>query len=411
MFTSNQYGPHAAGTALAMLCAAALLVPLAGCGTTTADADEGSRYSAVAIVAADTITNPAPRLTDGEERTVKDVMLSAGTDAVMLVSAGGEPAVVHPDFVEFDPSEGNPTGNNVRAKSNMLELGDAMASMHAKTAEQNTFEAVAMAADFLRARADGTRPGLLLIHSNGMDSVGQMDMTKWLATGDPDEVAMAVGKANPGLSLDGVAVRMTGTGYVADDAPSGQHRPTAAVRTLLEQVWTRTLQAFKPSDVAMDRTPLSGGHAKGATEQVTPVALPSATVTCDEQRVDYTLPSALLFEPDSATPTAAAKDELAEPARILTDAPDATATIVGHVYASPGDTEEQYQSMSQARAQAIADLLVRDYGVDASRTIVRGVGASQPANADDPSAPSNPEADRRVELSISGAGNVSCTIG
>ncbi|WP_163196797.1 OmpA family protein [Bifidobacterium platyrrhinorum] len=392
---------------LAILCGAALVAGLAGCGSGADDAVE-SKYSAVAVVVADTATNPAPSLTQDEQTLVKNVMLTHGTGNLTVISAAGEPRTVRPDLVEFDPSQGNATGNTVRANSNMLDLADAMAAMHAASDEQSTLEAIAMAADFLDANADG-EPTLMIVHSNGLDTAGPLAMQRTLAANSASELADAAHRAVPGLSLDGITVRLTGLGYLADDAPKAQERPSAAVRSLIEDIWTRTLKTFGPADVEVDRTPLSGKHASGATRKVTAVELPSTSVTCTSEDVNYRLPSALLFAPDSAVPSDAAKDLLKEPAALLRDNPGATVTVTGHAYADPAYDAQDYQAISESRAAAIADVLRTGYGIDPSRITSRGVGADRPTEGSDGAA--GPEAQRRVDVVVSGASDASCTVG
>ncbi|MBT1173905.1 OmpA family protein [Bifidobacterium sp. MA2] len=394
---------------IALLCGA-MLAGLGGCGTSTnAETPAESRYSAVGIVVADTTTNPAASLTDSEQALIGNVMTDYGSDRLIIVSAGGQPRVVSPELAEFDPEEGNATGIAKRVRSNMLEIEDTLAAMGAKTPEQSTFEAIAVAADFLSSAASADKPALLLVHSNGLDSTGAMDMTTMLASHSSDEIAKAVREANTNLSLGNVALRIRGLGYVADDAPTAQKRPTAAVRSLIETIWSRVLEQFSPASLNVDRTPVSGNHPAAATGKVTPVRLPSTEIRCDGGAINYEMPSSLLFAPNSAEPNGTAKGLLGEPAAILRDNPTARVTVTGHAYADPAYGAEDYQAISESRARAVADLLRDAYGIDAGRITARGVGATQPAaSADGTSAP---EADRRVELTITGVrSNGSCRV-
>jgi outer membrane protein OmpA-like peptidoglycan-associated protein len=85
---------------------------------------------------------------------------------------------------------------------------------------------------------------------------------------------------------------------------------------------------------------------------------------------------------------------LKEIAKILNENPDLKIKIIGHTDAD-GD-EKSNLSLSQARATAVKDALVKDFKIDEQRVETDGLGESKPVSTND--TPENKAKNRRVEF-------------
>jgi outer membrane protein OmpA-like peptidoglycan-associated protein len=99
-------------------------------------------------------------------------------------------------------------------------------------------------------------------------------------------------------------------------------------------------------------------------------------VTRQQGETDYELPDSVLFELDSAQISPDAGQVLQEIADAARDRPGSSLIVEGHTDTS--GTREHNQALSDARARAVADVLVRA-GVPRSRIRSEGLGESQPA--------------------------------
>jgi outer membrane protein OmpA-like peptidoglycan-associated protein len=96
---------------------------------------------------------------------------------------------------------------------------------------------------------------------------------------------------------------------------------------------------------------------------------------------------------DSAEIAATARpqlDALAEGIKLLP--PSAVVMVEGHTDAV--GTDEYNQRLSQRRAHAVKEYLVKQHGIDAKRLVDTGLGKSQPIEGTSPQAPEN----RRVQF-------------
>ncbi|MFN3984997.1 MAG: DUF4892 domain-containing protein [Rhodocyclaceae bacterium] len=102
----------------------------------------------------------------------------------------------------------------------------------------------------------------------------------------------------------------------------------------------------------------------------------------------------IFFDSDSATLRPESAEALAQMAQLLANAPGLTVFIVGHTD-NQGSFEHNRQ-LSQRRAEAVAQALARDHGIDATRLGAHGVASLAPvaSNAGDAGRARN----RRVEL-------------
>ncbi|HMH65608.1 MAG TPA: OmpA family protein, partial [Rhizomicrobium sp.] len=101
-------------------------------------------------------------------------------------------------------------------------------------------------------------------------------------------------------------------------------------------------------------------------------------VTQRQGETDYELPDSVLFGLDSAEISANADAVIQEIADAAQGRPGAQLVVEGHTDTS--GTREHNQALSDARARAVAAVLVRQ-GVSSSRIRSEGMGESQPAVA------------------------------
>jgi OOP family OmpA-OmpF porin len=92
------------------------------------------------------------------------------------------------------------------------------------------------------------------------------------------------------------------------------------------------------------------------------------------------------------------KADIGEVAALLKQYPATRVEIQGHTDAS--GKKAANEKLSQARAQSVADVLVKDFGIDASRVSAKGYGSSQPV-ADNKTAEGKAK-NRRVMAIVSG---------
>ncbi|MDR0416100.1 MAG: OmpA family protein [Propionibacteriaceae bacterium] len=347
----------------------------------------------IAVVAANTANSPRPTLSATAADLLKNLMLVEQARPT-LWSATRHPRQLP---VSLQKIAGTQTEklNAAHARNNLKRMNAAIATPPAE-AGLSLFEGVGVALDALTSQG-ARRPWIILIGS-GLDDSGPLDTTAGLLAGDPRQTAERVAAANPGLNLKGVTILATSLGYAAPP----QAIASAAQRQLVSDLWATTLTRLGAT-VIVD--PLPAPACSVTTDQpVVPTEWPDVTVTCDAQVLTYELPSALLFDGDSAALRQGAADLLAEPVQILLDHPDTTVELVGHTASTATVTQDESTRLSTARAEAVAALL-RQSGVAGSRVTARGVGDTEPKAEDlDPDGAQNEHAagERRVDLFISG---------
>jgi outer membrane protein OmpA-like peptidoglycan-associated protein len=113
----------------------------------------------------------------------------------------------------------------------------------------------------------------------------------------------------------------------------------------------------------------------------------------DGDTLKVSLASDVLFDSGSATLQPGGVDKLREVAQVLDRYPKTQVQIVGHTD-SRGSPTSNVQ-LSERRAQAVRDVLVRD-GVDPSRITTRGEGETRPVATND--TPEGRAQNRRVEI-------------
>lgn len=118
----------------------------------------------------------------------------------------------------------------------------------------------------------------------------------------------------------------------------------------------------------------------------------------DGDKIILSVASDVLFGFDSADLSANAQRSLTDVAALITRSPDGQVLVTGHTDAKGSDAYNL--TLSQRRAQAVADFLIAD-GVPSARLATEGRGESQPAAENEINGADNPEGralNRRVEF-------------
>lgn len=123
--------------------------------------------------------------------------------------------------------------------------------------------------------------------------------------------------------------------------------------------------------------------------------LPEAAIARDGDKLYVALPSGILFDVDKSDVKPTARESIARAAEVLVKYPDTYITVEGHTDST--GKPEYNQALSERRANAVRDLLVRD-GVHAPRMSVMGYGETDPVAEN--STPGGRQSNRRVQLEI-----------
>jgi len=111
------------------------------------------------------------------------------------------------------------------------------------------------------------------------------------------------------------------------------------------------------------------------------------------------------FANDSARIELSSNDDVADVGKLLAQNPEAQALVIGH--ASRTGVPAYNQSLSMRRAEAVAQRLVDEFGVERSQIKTQGLGFYQPRFTLDAAAAVN--ANRRADITVSAPGPVAVT--
>jgi len=131
--------------------------------------------------------------------------------------------------------------------------------------------------------------------------------------------------------------------------------------------------------------------------QIQAQAVPDVTVQPTEAGVKITVEN-VNFPPNSDRLLPAEQDKLRRIGDILRKYPDRDIAVEGFTAQAPGYTEQDYQTLSEQRANAAADFLLSTGAVSAQRMSARGMGASSPIG--DNGNEDGRKKNRRVEITI-----------
>jgi outer membrane protein OmpA-like peptidoglycan-associated protein len=143
----------------------------------------------------------------------------------------------------------------------------------------------------------------------------------------------------------------------------------------------------------LDRNQVAADIRKQLDDQ----KVPGVTVAPTDNGVTITLDN-VNFPPNSDQLLPAEQDKLRRIAEILRKYPDRDIAVAGFTARAPGYTEDDYQSLSELRANAAANFLLSTGAVTAKHLSARGMGASNPIG--DNTNEAERAKNRRVEITI-----------
>ncbi len=144
--------------------------------------------------------------------------------------------------------------------------------------------------------------------------------------------------------------------------------------------------------------PLDRVHvAQDIQKQIDAQHIPDVKVQPTDQGVTITMEN-VNFPPNSDTLLPAEQDKLRRIAEVLKKYHDRDIAITGHTARAPGYTEDEYQKLSDQRANAAANFLLSIGARRAEQITARGMGANVPVG--DNSTEAGRRMNRRVEITI-----------
>ena len=143
----------------------------------------------------------------------------------------------------------------------------------------------------------------------------------------------------------------------------------------------------------LDRSRVAGEIQKEIQKQ----GIPDVSVKPTDEGVTITLEN-VNFPPNSDTLLPAEQGKVERIAGILKKYPDRDIAVTGHTARAPGYTEQDYQTLSEQRARAVADALLSLGARRAEQITARGMGARVPLG--DNSTEEGRAQNRRVEITI-----------
>jgi outer membrane protein OmpA-like peptidoglycan-associated protein len=374
----------------------ALVAGLAGCS------DSPEPTGGLAIVVGAHSNMPAPALTGAASEALETAVVAESQ--LSMVVADGKPFELGKGALLA--SDANDQARDQDRERNRQLVRSKLAEAAAKTPEVDLLGALDTA-----ARSISTAVGrhTIVVVDSGLSTVAPLDFTRpGLLDADPAELAAGLGAAGELPDLSGADVVFQGLGDTADPQPAVGR----AQRANLIGIWTALAQAAGAADVRIEESPLSGPAAAG----LPPVAVApvSSGVVCSAGTVTLT-GGDVAFQADSAVflDRAAAEATLEPIARQMVSR-SLTADLTGTT-ADVGDPAGQ-RSLSQQRAQAVADLLA-GLGVPADRLSAVGLGSEFPGYVADHDAagrlvPAAAAANRKVVIELAGASaDVTCALG
>ncbi|MFI6301994.1 OmpA family protein [Amycolatopsis thailandensis] len=376
-----------------LLIAAALVFSVVACGGGTGAA------TTVRIGVTATSNEPAVKLTRTIVKRLEEAVDSGEVRLVIYHADGRQVSTVFDeDFTVRRPDQKRENDKKLRKEgfdSNSKRVEALLARLASNGGQLDPFEVLAT-----MGRAPG--PGLVVVHSSGLQTVGQLDLTKSSLDFDIDRVIRSLPPDSlPDLS--GKDVVFSGLGQVAGP----QRQLPEARRRALEKLWMGMCTNFHAKTCSIDGEQTTS-TAPVATAAVPVVAFGDVTTVVPSREGGappteiVSVPSSVLFEPDTDVLVPGAKTVLREIATRF--ARETRATAVGHTAThGPRDTAIE---LSKARAERVVGELVALGVTRSAFTGVTGVGYDAPIEPDLDSAnqliPGAAERNRVVVLTLTG---------
>ncbi len=176
------------------------------------------------------------------------------------------------------------------------------------------------------------------------------------------------------------------------------YEETFRLHLLLQHGRRHRVHAATRTDASSSLQPLDRAQvAEDIQKQIDAQHIPDVKVQPTDQGVTITLEN-VNFPPNSDTLMPAEQDKLRRIAEMLKKYQDRDIAITGHTARAPGYTEEDYQKLSDQRAQAAANFLLSIGARRAEQITARGMGARIPVG--DNTTEEGRRMNRRVEITI-----------
>lgn len=289
---------------------------------------------------------------------------------ISIVSAEGKPRPVFHTRIPAPKVDGL-SDNKLQtiADGYVKQIQEELKEVQATTAEVDLLGAIRIAAQQL---SDAPGEKVMLIFDTGISTKSYIDMTTDILYADPTEVVSWLEKEHAIPDLSGIDVEWYFPATAVPQEPLNEDQ-----KYRIRMLWEAVLKAGNVRSVIMkDVTYGTEGYADMPYVSTIDVAEPSGapevveTVVLDEGQVKFCPNSSEFHEPEKA------EAELKAVAEMLCGHPDRVVYVAGAT-ATPimGDIAFS-QSLSEARAEAVAQTLIR-HGVSADRMIVVGLGADR----------------------------------
>jgi OmpA-OmpF porin, OOP family len=365
-------GCHRRRPYLGVVALIVLALPVVGCTKET-------QQAIIHIGVTATANEPAPGLAPEAEARLRAAMTAGETDLFVYQSKLNAASLMFKRDISV--RRGGPKGKlehdedrkTAGIKKTLSGLNDELAQV---TGDSGQLDLFGLLGDL--GRVPG--PAVLILHSSGLQTTGELDLTRF---GSDIDVAATIDAlpADALPDLTGKQVLFTGLGQVA-----GPQEPLREpMRRAVEDLWLGVCRKFHAAECASDPSPVAtAGPASTVPVPVVPVpaadlrVVPGPRGGQDEpgvpEEVEVRLPCAVLFEPNTDVLADGAQDELR---RLLPHfGPGTTATAIGHT-ATYGPRDSSID-LSRGRSRKVVDILTGLGVSPAAFTTVDGVGFDEP---------------------------------
>jgi OOP family OmpA-OmpF porin len=365
---------------------------LAACGGPTRPT------STILIGVTATANEPAVTLTTTGVDTLRSAVNAGETRLVVYQAGAGSTTTLLDTDLTVRRDRDREHDKDLRAKGFEAKLASVGETLSRAAGTSGALDLFGLLADM--ARRPG--PATLLVHSSGLQTIGQLDLRQGGSDFDVDETLAALPPGALPLLTD-KRVIFAGLGQAA-----GAQKPlTESMRGNVVKLWLGVCAKFNAASCSVDTEPVAGSGPV-STSPVPTLEVPdlsSLVVGGKAPGQDRTetilLPVAVLFRANTADLVDGGASTLQGIAAKITSS-RATVTVVGHT-ATYGPRAGAL-ALSERRSQKVVDTLV-SLGVD--RTVftdVRGVGFDEPLEPDLDSAghliPRAAERNRTVVLTL-----------
>lgn len=372
------------GMMINMALAAGVLIT--GCGDPGGNASGGkigsdvsdSKVSVSVIVGAHSNANKISVNAAEIEERIFECTYTYGT--LSLIRCDGQPE----QFLKVNIEEPDVTGLSESKRKSIAEgyrneiLEVLKTEGMARYAEVDTLESIRLSANFLKG-VDDDSDKYLVVADTGVATAGYLNFSRDDLFNTPTEdiiAALAEQKAIP--DLEGVSVTWLYAGQVAEP----QERLSEVQKDKVIEIWSAVLEEagavyeFLPdsgsSTAYTDLPEVSLINADARDIEITPIK----PVILDSESVTFEGDLAAFVDEERA------RDAISSVGQTLLDNPSNIVYVVGCTASSSGRDDFFLQTLSEDRAQKVADVL-KEFGVSEDRMIVVGLGDGAPWHIDD----------------------------